>query len=228
LSPDGSARVKDELAVTGQSASVWREHYQSPGTQKERYEKAWNESFPGAKALKVELPGLGDLERPVVVRGEVEIPAWGRLPGGPSPSIDGQPTLATANPPPATPPTKGPATGDLVLRPLGREPDLLRSFARLSQRKYDLILGYPWVNQEQVVLELPPAMVARRLPEERQVTSPFGRFELKLSRSGSYITVKALLRIDRHRIGRSDYPAFRRFCADVDSAVAQELVVGHE
>jgi hypothetical protein len=209
LNPDGSARVRDDLQVSGQSAERWRQHFQSAGTQKERYEKSWNESYPGSKALRVELPGIGDLERPVTLRGEIEVPSWGRPQGqGAAPG--------------------GKRASDLVLRPLGREPDLLRSFARLSQRKYDLILGFPWINQEQVVLNLPPGVAARRLPEPRQLVSPFGRFELSVSRSDNQITVKGMLRIDRHRISRADYPAFRRFCTDVDSAVAQELVVGHD
>ncbi len=60
------------------------------------------------------------------------------------------------------------------------------------------------------------------------MVSPFGRFDLSVTRSDNQITVKAALRIDRHRISRDDYPAFRRFCTEVDSAVAQELVVGHD
>lgn len=207
LAADGSAKVRDELQIVGQSAERWREHYQSAGAQKERYEKAWNENFPGTKALRVELPGIADLEKPVVLHGEIEVPAWGR-----APSDAGQ----------------GGRSHDLVLRALGREPDLLRSFARLSGRKYDLILGFPWVNQEQVTLNLPAGLTARRLPEPRQLTSPFGRFDLTVMRSGRQVVVKGLLRIDRHRITRAEYAAFRRFCTDVDSAVAQELVVGHE
>jgi len=214
LSADGSARVRDTLHVAGQSAERWREHYQSSGTQKERYEKAWNEAYPGTKALRVELPGIADLERPVLLHGEIEVPSWGR-PQGQAASADGHPTT-------------GGSSGELVLRPLGREPDLLRSFARLSQRKYDLVLGFPWVNQEHVVLNLPPGLTARRLPEPRQITSPFGRFDLNVTRSDNQITVKATLRIDRHRIGRDEYAAFRRFCTDVDGAVAQELVVAHD
>lgn len=213
LGPEGSARVRDELEVAGQSAERWREHYQAPGTQKERYEKAWNEAYPGAKALRVALPTIAELEKPVLLRGELDIPSWGRSQGQDNAKGGGLPNQVA---------------GALVLRPLGREPDLLRSFARLSQRKYDLILGFPWVNKEQVVLSLPPGMTARRLPEPRQINSPFGRFELSVSRSDNQVVIKGMLRVDRHRISRDEYPAFRRFCADVDNAVAQELLVGHD
>ena len=114
LDPSGSARVSDELHISGQSAERWREHFQSPGSQKERYEKSWNEVYPGAKVLRVALPGITDLEKPVSVTGEVEIPKWGR------PQAGAEPAKGTAP--------------DLVLRSLGRDPDLARSFARLSQR----------------------------------------------------------------------------------------------
>ena len=42
------------------------------------------------------------------------------------------------------------------------------------------------------------------------------------------MTAKSELRIDRHRVAASDYPAFRTFLSEVDSALAQELLVGRE
>jgi tetratricopeptide (TPR) repeat protein len=215
LHKDGGARVKDEITVNGQTAQKWREHYQAQGAQRERYEKSWNDLFPGAKAVKVAVPDVDDLERAVTLRGEVDVPAWGR-PGARDGGKEG-------------------GQGDLVLRPLGREPDLLTSYARLSQRRHDLVLGFPFRNVERVTVRLPQGLRVRHTPEGKEVRSPFGRFELRVSRGGSgpgsghdgeEITVSAELQVDRHRITKADYPAFRRFCAEVDSLVAQELVVG--
>lgn len=204
LAPDGSAHVHDDLKISGQPAERWREHYQSAGEQRERYEKAWNEAYPGSKAVRVEFPGLSDLEQPVIARGDFEMPAWGRPQGSAS---------------------KG--KSDLVLRPLGRDADLLRNYARLSQRRHDLILGFPWVNQEQVTLTLPSGLQVRRLPEARRIRSAFGQFEMSATHVGNTVVVKALLRIDRHRVQKDEYADFRHFCTEVDSAVTQELVVGH-
>ena len=39
------------------------------------------------------------------------------------------------------------------------------------------------------------------------------------------VVVTATLQVDRHRIATADYEAFRRFCADIDAAVGQELVI---
>jgi hypothetical protein len=202
LQEGGGARVRDQMTVTGQVAQKWREYYQADAAQKERYEKSWNEIFPGARALRVELPGIGDLERPVSLSGEVEVAAWGR--------------------------PVGEGAAELTLRPLGRDPDLLRSFARLSSRKHELVLGFPWRNRERVTVKLPPGFSVRRAPEGRRLESPYGRFALEVSQRPGEIVVSADLQVFRHRISSAEYPAFRRFFAEVDGLVAQELVVAHD
>ncbi|MCS6915295.1 MAG: DUF3857 domain-containing protein [Myxococcales bacterium] len=209
LHPDGSAEVSETTQVAGQEAQRWREHYEVEAERAERYEKAWNEHFPSVQVRRVSLSGVEDLERPVVLRGMVHAPSWGQ----PSP-MD---------------PNRRP---ELVLRPLGRDPELLRNFARLSRRSHDLILGFPWRSIEVVKLQLPPGLQPKRLPVAQRLESPFGRFWLEVasqrSRQGIEVVITADLQVERHRIARADYEAFRRFCTEVDAAVAQELVVGHE
>ncbi len=77
-------------------------------------------------------------------------------------------------------------------------------------------------------MKLPAGFVARRLPEARVVEAPFGRFQLAVDAHEGEVVVTASLQVDRHRIARADYAAFRAFCADVDAAVAQEIVVTGE
>lgn len=206
LDEAGRAKVSEQLTVSGQGAHRMRDHFQNPSSQKERYEKTWNDYFPGAQALSVELPGVLELEKPVTLRGELQVPKWARPPSG--------------------------AQGSLTMRPLGREPDLLRSYARLSSRHYDLVLGYAWQNQDEVTVQLPARFAVQRLPEPRTVDSPFGRFTLTIEqqpgKTGIVVKAKSELRIDRHRIRASDYPAFRAFLSEVDSALSQELLVGRE
>jgi hypothetical protein len=142
---------------------------------------------------------VDDLEKPVAVRSTVEVPHWAR------------------------------PDGDALLMPaLGREADMLRSYARLSERRWDLVLGYPWRQEERVTLTLPAGWAARRLPEPRTVAAPFGKFEIKAEAHGNEILVTATLQVDRHRIAVADYAAFRRFCAEVDAAVAQDLAIARD
>ena len=206
LDAGGAARVEERVTVAGEVAHEWRYHYQSPGERLERYGKAWSQKHPGARVETVDMPTLPDLERPVEVRAGVDVPDWGRVETG----SDG--------------------VGELVLPALGREADMLRSYARLSSRKYDLVLGFPWRQEDRVTVTLPAGMSVKRLPESRTVEAPFGRFSMAARRvagkQGDAVEVQASLEVDRHRIAREDYGAFRKFCADVDAAIGQELVLG--
>jgi len=73
---------------------------------------------------------------------------------------------------------------------------------------------------------VPAGLRVVRMPEPRTVQAPFGRFTLAAQANGAAVQVVGTLEVDRHRIAREDYAAFRRFCADVDAAIGQELVVG--
>jgi hypothetical protein len=73
---------------------------------------------------------------------------------------------------------------------------------------------------------VPPGLLVKRLPETRTVAAPFGHFTLSAHEANGTVEVDAALEVDRHRIAREDYAAFRRFCADVDAALAQDLVIG--
>ncbi|HEX9103166.1 MAG TPA: DUF3857 domain-containing protein, partial [Polyangia bacterium] len=201
LAASGAARVDEHVTVAGEVAHEWRAHYQSPAERPERYGKAWAQKHPGAHVEAVDMPRLDDLERPVEVRASVEVPDWAR----PEATHDG---------------------GELVMPALGREADMLRSYARLSSRKHDLVLGFPWRQEDRVTVTLPAGLVVKRLPEARTVEAPFGRFTLTAQERGGTVEVVGALEVDRHRIAREDYAAFRRFCADVDAAIGQELVVG--
>jgi transglutaminase-like putative cysteine protease len=198
LQASGAARVDEDVTVAGEVAHEWRAHYQSPAERPERYGKAWAQKHPGAHVESVDMPALDDLERPVAVHAAVDVPDWARPEAG----------------------------GELVMQALGREADMLRSYARLSARKHDLVLGFPWRQEDRVTVSLPAGYKSVRLPDARTVEAPFGRFTLTATDKGGAVEVVAALEVDRHRIAREDYPAFRRFCADVDAAIGQELVVG--
>ena len=116
LAADAARRASTkQVTVTGEAAHEWRTHYQSPAERPERYGKAWAQKHPGAHRRVGRDARLDDLERPVEVRAAVDVPDWARPEAG----------------------------GELVMPALGREADMLRSYARLSARKHDLVLGYP-------------------------------------------------------------------------------------
>jgi hypothetical protein len=120
----------------------------------------------------------------------------------------------------------GPDGGNLVMPAVGRDPDMLRSYARLSSRQHDLMLGFPWRQEDHVVVSVPAGLTVKRMPEARTVTTPFGKFTLEARRIGDAVDVVSALEVQRHRITREDYAAFRSFCAEVDAALGQDVVIG--
>jgi tetratricopeptide (TPR) repeat protein len=198
LASDGGADVREELTVAGQAASEWRQHYQTVGEQGERYGKVWSGRHPGAHLLWVKMPGLTDRNRPVTVLARATLPRLGEsLPGG------------------------GMAVGLGV-----RDGDLVRNYARLSARRSDLMLAYPWQHEERVSYQLPPGFRIERLPGARELSTRFGRFALRVEPSGpSTLVVSSRLDVARARIAPEDYPDFRRFLGDVDAIMRERVIL---
>jgi hypothetical protein len=79
-----------------------------------------------------------------------------------------------------------------------------------------------------VRIVMPRGFSPKRLPEARRIDTPFGSFAVTVSQRGRDVELQTALTVKRHRIGRGEYPAFRKFCLDVDAAVGQELVLSRE
>jgi hypothetical protein len=207
LAATGDARVDEELRIRGQAAADWREHYQTPGERNERYGRVWEERNPGARLVSLDMPGIEDREAPVVVRSVATVPRLG-LPaaGGP----------------------RGAADGQGVTLPIAvREADFARTYARLSTRKQDLVLAYPWQHDEEIVYELPAGWGLRAGATKRAVESPYGRLTVEVAAEpGGAVRVHTFLDVTRYRVPPAEYAAFRAFLGDVDSAFAERISVG--
>ena len=202
IEASGDARIDESLSIRGQAAPNWREHYQAPGERADRYGRVWDGRFAGARLASVTMPGIGDREAPVTVRASVSVPRFGQ------------------------------ATGDkaIELPVSGRDPDFVRTYARLSARRQDLVLAYPWQHDEELTYHLPPGW--RLLPgglgrdAAREIASAFGRFHLDVSADGDVVRVRSFLDVARARIAPDEYPRFRAFLGEIDAAIAERLIVG--
>jgi len=198
LEASGDGRVEEQLTIRGQAAPAWREHYQTPGERAERYGRVWTGRFPGARLASVDMPEIADRNAPVDVRATVSVPRLAK-PG---------------------------AAGALELPVTGRDADFVRTYARLSERRQDLLLAYPWRHEEELVFELPAGVVpAARMPTPRTVESPFGRFELRVTLEGNVVRVRSSLDVARARVSPGDYARFRAFLGEVDAALDQRVTV---
>jgi hypothetical protein len=111
-----------------------------------------------------------------------------------------------------------------------READFTSTYARLGQRRWPLVLGYPWRHEERVTYQLPDGIHVLRAPGERKIESPFGEFSLAVasSKDGRAIEVTTVLLVTKNRIEPPSYAAFRAFLRDTDAALAERVVVGAE
>ncbi|MFL5308770.1 MAG: DUF3857 domain-containing protein [Polyangia bacterium] len=197
----GDARVDEKLTIRGQAAPNWREHYQSAGERSDRYGRVWTGRFPGARLTAVDMPAIEDREAPVVVKAASSVPHFG------------QPRGAHA----------------LELPISGRDPDFVRTYARLSERHHDLVLAYPWQHDEELVYRLPPGwtLAAGGVPDgaARDVESAFGRFHLDVRADGAVVHVRSFLDIEKARVAPDEYPRFRAFLGEIDSLIQERLLI---
>jgi tetratricopeptide (TPR) repeat protein len=198
LRSDGSARIAEDLTITGQAAHEWREHYQTGGERRERYAKVWNGRYAGSVLDRVDMR-LSDRNRPVAVHALVHVPQLG----------DRR------------------AANQIDLPLSSREADFTSTYARLGRRRWPLVLGYPWRHEEEVTYRLPDGARIVRAPASRKIESRFGEFTLTLDdRPGAgRVAVKTALVVDKSRIEPSEYPAFRAFLRDTDALLAERLIV---
>jgi hypothetical protein len=213
LQNDGSARIAEELTVTGQAAHEWREHYQTEGERRERYAKVWNGRYAGSVLKQVEMK-VNDRNQPVAVHAVVSVPRMGER------RIAGQAGSAK----PGLAPEDA-ASYEVALPLSSREADFTSTYARLGKRQWPLVLGYPWHHKEDVTYRLPEGAHVVRAPATRTISSRFGEFTLSLDDQGSGVEIKTALVVRKTRIEPSEYPAFRAFLRDTDALLSERLVV---
>jgi transglutaminase-like putative cysteine protease len=199
IEPNGDAHVDEQLIIKGQAAPNWREHYQTPGERQERYGRVWSGRFPGARLAAVDMPRIEDRNTPVTVQASVNVPRLARPSG----------------------------TGALELPVTGRDADFVRTYARLSARRQDLVLAYPWQHDEELSYRLPAGwrLAAGTPTAARVVDSPFGSFRLDVAGDRGTVRVRSSLNVTRARIAPADYAKFRAFLLEVDAVLNSPLGV---
>ena len=110
----------------------------------------------------------------------------------------------------------------------GHAAEAARAFdARLSTRKQDLVIAYPWQHDEEIVYKLPAGWTLRAGEAKKEVSSPFGHLTVEItSAPGGLVRVHTFLDVTRFRIPPAEYAAFRAFLGDIDSVFAERIGVG--
>ncbi len=195
LAGDGSARLDVDEVVRGHEAPGWRSRYQAEATRRDRFEQAMRNTFPGIEVQSVEMTGLTDYEVPVTAHYRASVPQFAVR------DADGLRVPMTV---------------------LG---DLLRALARTETREHALDLGATSRYVEHRTLRIPAGYQLDATPSGGHVESPFGVFDMTIGREGAEVTIDTSLTLSRDRIEASEYPAFRAFIQQADTALRQRLAL---
>jgi hypothetical protein len=194
LSRNGDATVEHSLQLEGVAAAGWRIRLQSPDEREEELTKVISAQFPRTEVRSARFPGIGEVLDPVRVEARLAVPGWGR------------------------------AQGEVLRFPvLGRETSVRARLAPQADRRYDLVLSSPSLEDHEVRYELPRGMHFSKVPGDKQVETEHGSFTLKVETKGRTATVHSEFELRTDRVSPSEYRAFREFLRQVDAGLAQSF-----
>jgi hypothetical protein len=200
VATDGGAKLELDFGTRGVNASEWRRRYHAEATRRERVNGDIGREFPGFTILPgatgISTSDLENIEQPVTMTIRGNAPGFARREGK-------QLSMAV--------------TTGTRLTPV---------YASLSKRTQDIvILGFSTLD-DTFVIKLPPGMKLSSAPPAKSVDTRFGSFSVKVSEEPGQITIKSRLAIKVSRVHPKEYAAWKKFCADADSALSPRLSVG--
>ena len=153
----------------------------------EVFEQRLSRQFSGASLVSAQFEGLGSLTEPTQIDYEVQVP--GAFRGGEE---------------------------RRRIYPYVVEREMLQGLARSSTRRQDLVFRTPFERHAVIEHRLPEGWEVASAPEDQQVETPFGRFQIESDADGDRLEVRIFYSIDVQRVGVDDYPDFREFVSVMD------------
>ncbi|MBN1208688.1 MAG: DUF3857 domain-containing protein [Myxococcaceae bacterium] len=197
LRPDGGAEVTGASTVTGLTAPEYRRAYRAAASRKSTFERAWAQSFPGLTVHEVKLNDTTLLDDDVEVDFRMTIPRYAEaLPGGP-----------------------------LRFLPFGTGRTYQQAYATLVERRFDLQMQGPWVNQFTLRYTLPEGYTVAELPPALEETMVYGRVRLTFRQEGGKLIADGEVAMTSARIQADDYTVFRDFLGRIDQAFSRKVVL---
>jgi hypothetical protein len=86
------------------------------------------------------------------------------------------------------------------------------------------VLGFSNID-DTFVVKLAPGHKVVSLPPEASGETPYGSYSIKVETKPGEVVVKSRLSLKVTRVAPAHYPEFKRFCADVDTALSPRLLV---
>jgi tetratricopeptide (TPR) repeat protein/transglutaminase-like putative cysteine protease len=199
VSANGDAKLDLAYETTGANASDWRRRYHAESTRRDRINSDLGREFPGfeiqAGNAGITASDLENLEQPVKLEVKGTARGFARKEGG---------SLSMA----VTPSVR-----------------LTSTYASLSSRTQDVrIVSFSTVD-DTFVIKLPAGKKLESAPPDAKGSSPFGSYSVEVEKTPAQVTVKSRVELRTGRVTPQQYPAFKKFCEDVDRALGGRLVV---
>jgi hypothetical protein len=199
VSANGDAKLDLAYETIGADASSWRRRYHGESTRRDRVNTDLGREFPGfeiqAGAAGISAGDLENLEQPVKLEVKGTARGFARKEG---------------------------KSLSMVVTPSVR---LTPTYASLSTRTQDVrIVSFSTV-EDAFVVKLPPGRKVESAPPSSKGSSRFGSYSVDVHQEAGQVTVKSVVKLRTGRVSPKQYPAFKKFCEDVDRALGGRLVV---
>ncbi|MEX1368775.1 MAG: DUF3858 domain-containing protein, partial [Nannocystaceae bacterium] len=181
------------------AASSVRYRFQSPEQRNERLSAAFGDVFPGVEVDDVRAPGLDDILLPATMSARLRVPAFATREGD-----------------------------RMRFAALGRDSRLTPALASTTEREHDLVLDLPSTEEYRIRYALPPGHRFSRMPTDKTIDTPVGRFLLEVTPDAAGAEVHSRLELLQPRITPAQYEAFRQFLRQVDASLEQSFEVTPE
>jgi tetratricopeptide (TPR) repeat protein len=195
VSADGSAQVEWHDEISGVEASEWRVRFHAESTRKQRVQQMISATLPGSEVTAVDAGDLEDVEQGVTIRVRGKVPQFARV------------------------------EGDALTIPLGRKEHMVRDFAPLAARRFDVRLYAQWTQEDEWTVRFPAGAKVRSVPTSSKASGPFGSYAIDVTTDSTSLQVKTAVTLSKTRVAASEYAAFRAWCEQVDRALGQRATV---
>lgn len=199
IQPNGDAELSLQKRASGDFAVAIRSQFEIEGQRASLLERRFSRDFPGTRVSAVEMSSLSNLNEPVQLRIELEVPDYLDVGG------EG---------------IKLPSLGDFF----GTGGSLAGRTTR-SQRNQDLLLGNPYRSDLEVVIELPPGYEVAHMPKAIDLQSPHAQYQFEGEVKSGKLHLRRLIEVRSPRVPVGDYPAFRSFTEELEENRAERILL---
>ena len=192
---EGGVIIEGRRELEGQYNAYYRNSYQEEEMRKELLEKRWRASVPGSEVLDLEFSDLKDLEKDVWYSYKIKAPNY---------AMKGD-------------------DGALSFKSFFGGYDLTKNYANLSERKYDIMIDFPWTGVKNINYTLPEGYRVVETPEDSHQDTDFASCDITYEKFEGGIAVKMKSVMKGDRITDEEYQDFRRFCRLVDEKQNEKI-----